>query len=68
MGVTALIDSGSLRTLSTPLSRQVGEENGSSFAIDVDLRWCAGVVVSGLTKNPCSISAFWVSEWSYLMV
>jgi hypothetical protein len=48
--------------------RQVGDENGSSFAIDFDLRWCAGVVVSGFTKNPRSISAFWVSEQSYLMV
>jgi hypothetical protein len=68
MGVTTLIDSRSLSTLSTPLSRQVGDENGSSFAIDFDLRWCAGVVVSGFTKNPRSISAFWVSERSYLMV
>ena len=48
--------------------RPVGDENGSSITVDFDLRWCAGVVVSGFTENPCSIPAFPELEQPYLMV
>ena len=36
----------------------IGDENGSSFAVDLDLRWYPGVGISCFTVNLCSVSVF----------
>lgn len=45
-----------------------GDEKGSSFVAESDLRWRPGVVTSDFARNPCSASIFQEYEPSYLMV